>query len=208
MISQYNCFLLNGMSDITDIIIVLPFIDDDTIIMYNSHDKYKKQDFIKKYFTNYEMNNIVKNRVFPNIIYSNFPITVTDKVETLQYAILKALNINNELLLEELYLYAMSSITESPEFIFSKMTDNEYLNKSSLMKFLSNIELNKNKSKLKSIKQEIYNFNDFKNLNIFKDVKREKVPLTILNNNVQYIYSIIYLFFIYSVIILVLKSQM
>lgn len=187
MISQYNCFLLNGKSDITDIIIFFPFIDDDTIIMYNSHDKYKKQDFIKKYFTNYEMNNIIKNEVSPNIVYSNFPITVTDKVETLQYAILKALNINNELLLEELYLYAMSFMNETPELIFSKMTDNEYLNKSSLMKFLSNIELNKNKSKLKSTKHELYNFNDFKNLNIFKDIKREKVPLTIMNDDIQYI---------------------
>ena len=187
MIDQYNCFLLSGKSDITDIIIFLPFINDDTIIMYNSHEKYKKQDFIKKYFTNYEMNNIVKNIIAPNIIYSNFPLTVTDRVETLQYAIIKALNITNDVLLEELYLYAMSSINETPEIIFSKLTDDEYINKSTLMNYLSNIELNKSKSTLKSTKHEIYNYNDFKNLNLFEDVMREKVPITIVNDNILYV---------------------
>ena len=187
MIDQYSCFILNGKDNISQVVIFLPFVDDDTIIMYNSHDKYKTKEFTKNYFSNYERNAITNNSKFPEIIYSNFPLTITDKIETFQYAILKALNMTNEILLEELYLYAMSSITDSTDVIFSKLTDNEYVTKSNLMNFLSNVEFNKTKSKLKSTKHEVYNFSEFEKLNLMKDAKREKVPLTILNKNITYI---------------------
>ena len=186
MIDQYNCFILNSKSNIEKVIIFLPFSDDDTIITYNSHDKYKQQDFLKKFFTTYELGNIFNNSE-SEIIYSNFPLTITDKIETLQYAILKAMNITKEVLLEEMYLYAMLPLNEDPDTLFIKLTDDEYITKHSLMKFLSNVELNKNKSKMKSTKHELYNYNDFKSLNIFKDIKREKTPLTIINNNLQYV---------------------
>lgn len=187
MITQYNCFLFNEKSNIKTIVIFFPFLNDNTIIEYNSHSKYSQDDFIKKFFTTNELNNIQNNEVRPDVIYSNFPLMITDKIETLQYAILKALNVLNDVLLEELYLYAMSPLQKNVEEIFGDLTGTEYITKSELMRFLSNVEYLDSKSVLKSTNDEVYDYDKFKNLQLFKNIKREKLPLTI--NNDKFIYT-------------------
>ena len=105
MIDQYNCFVIDNKSNINTVIFFFPFTDSETIITYNSHDKYKNLDFYKQYLSNYEIDKIMNNEKTLNIIYSNFPITITDKIETLQYGILNAMNNVNDYLLDELYLF-------------------------------------------------------------------------------------------------------
>ena len=187
MIEQYNCFILNAKSSIKTLVLFFPFLDDNTIIEYNSHNKYKSFDFIKKYLNTYERNNVSSNEIYPEIIYSNFPLMVTDKIETFQYAVLKALNVINDVLLEELYLYAMTPIKNDQPLLFSKLTDDEYITKSVLMKFLSNVEYPKTKSLLKSSNSEIYNYDSFAKLDLLKDIKREKIPITIINKDITYV---------------------
>ena len=187
MIDQYNCFVIDNKSNINTVIFFFPFTESDTIITYNSHDKYKNLDFYKQYLSNYEIDKIMNNEKEPNIIYSNFPITITDKIETIQYGILNAMNNVNDYLLDELYLFMMNPIEDNAKDVFKKLTNEEYITRGDLMKYLSNVEYLENKSKLKINENDIINFEKFNQMKIVKHIKREKIPLTIYNDKLDYV---------------------
>ena len=184
MISQYNCFLFNEKNNIFIIIIFLPFENDESIIKLNSHEKFKSKEFLSEYLSEYE---IAKYSNDTKIIYSNLPLTITDKIETFQYSILSVLNRLDDTIIDELYIFGMSNCDTRKETIFENLTNTEYIANDQLQTFLSNIEFSKSKEKLKKTKNDFYNFQEFSKLSFLKEFKREKIPLTIQNAKLKYV---------------------
>ena len=190
LIEVYKYFVLSTKGTIDTILIILPYVSQDTIIEYNSNSQFKSEKAISKYFEKYELSilsDAFTQETPPHIVFSHAQLQPYDRVEVFQHVFLRALNMTRDYTVDDIYMYGMSNHDYKNEGeLFTSLTDNEYVSKHALMAFLSNVQFSKDKNIMKKTKHEQYNYNTFTQMKLLKQVAREKRALSSISKMSKY----------------------